>query len=293
MDVGPIIKTILEATGPLSIFASLSSVDKDYKWLAKLLHPDVCRHKDAAKALSIVSDFRHGLKMGFQHIDEAGTVVYNQDNILFKGDPLVLKRSFLYYATFAKMNTPDSKLFKEYLPTDCDIDGVHLRYSTPKRAIPVAHLGKLEAKHVYWIISRMFELASWFIQEGFVHAGFNPDTIYVRPEDHGIICPTFYHMARTGSVLTSISGKYQHFYPPYLFTDKKAVDGLDAALIKKIGIYLLGDKSGVGNKIRKDYGPWIIEFLQSFSKTTRGEYTRFRKLLEEHTDTTKFHELKV
>lgn len=293
MDVGPLIKTILEAPGPLSIFQSLDTIEKDYRWMTKLLHPDVCPHADAARALSKISGFRKGLKNGFDHLDDAGAVVYNQGYILFKGDPQAIKTSFQRYASLMNLRGKDAEFFQGYLPTGCVLEGVQLKLNIPTRAVPISSLGEMEPRHVYWIVSRMLELASWFWQVDMVHGGFNPNTIYVRPKDHGIICPTFYHMVGAHSRMKTISSEFSNWYPPELLKDKKAIDGLDAHLIKKIGIYLLGDPSGIGNKLRGRYGPWVMDFFTAPFESNEVIYRKFRKLLEEHTDTTKFHELKV
>lgn len=293
MEMGSLIEKIMEARGPLSIFQSLDSVDRDYKSMAKLLHPDVCPHADAAIALSTLSGFRKGLKNGFSHKDDAGDVVYSQENIVCKGDPKVLKRSFQHFATLMKLSDEHAKHFQKYLPTGCTLDGVHVKYNTPTRAIPISTLIPLEPKHVYWIVSRMLELSTWFWDVGLVHGGFNPNTIYVRPKDHGIVCPTFYHAVRANSRMKTVSNEFHRWYPSDLFKEKLAINGLDAHLAKKVGIYLLGDPSGIGNKLRGKYGPWVMDFFTAPFQSNEIIYRNFRKLLREHTDTTKFHELKV
>jgi len=173
------------------------------------------------------------------------------------------------------------------------ISETELQFTLAYRAVPLSSLGVVEQKHANWMLSRMFEFASWINQIGYSHAGINPESIYIMPENHGMCCISFYHMTKLDKPLKAISAQYKNFYPPQVFTNKKAESNIDIELSKRTTIYLLGDKSGSGTVLRKTHENEIIDFLQKQGDDTIQNYNEYRDLLRKFFDMKQFHTLSV
>ena len=125
----------------------------------------------------------------------------------------------------------------------------------------------------------MFEFILWLRQVGYAHMGLNPTTVFVVPETHGIIVISFYHMATLGKKAETISAKYKMWYPTSLFTEKIATPDIDLELSKKIALYLLGDKSAAGTKLKmdKEVNQVVLAFLLTKHKNEKDEYGNTEK----------------
>ena len=111
--------------------------------------------------------------------------------------------------------------------------------------------------------------------------GLNPTTVFVVPETHGIIIISFYHMGTLGKKAETISAKYKMWYPTTLFTKKIATQDIDLELCKKIALYLLGDRSAAGTKLKKDkdVNQDVLTFLLTKHENHKDEFVQYRELL--------------
>ena len=124
--------------------------------------------------------------------------------------------------------------------------------------------------------------------------------MYIIPESHGLICGSFYHMTKIGEKLTDISAKYAHWYPSYILDKKtdargrkispKAQFNIDIELSKRTMIYLLGDKSGSGISLKKDYNTDFINFLISTNGNSYETYKTYIDLIHKLYGKPTFHE---
>ncbi len=289
------ISKILSSNNYAELFEDLTQWQDTYKKFVKLIHPDICKEKGAVEASMKLGQFKTEIEKGLKHIDDAGTITYFFDHCVIKGDADLIKLSVNNYNYLMKLKDPASINFHKYLPESLKVvSGTEIIFNFKQRCVPLSVIGTMEHKHVNWVLSRMLELTGWFNQIGYSHAGLNPDSIYCVPETHGIICISFYHMAKLGTKLKTVSGKYQNLYPSQVFTKKIADPNIDIDLCKKTAIYLLGDKSGSGTKLRKTTLPEdVINYLQKQQSIPLEAYEQHRKLLKKHFDTKIFHNLAV
>lgn len=288
-----VISKILNSKSVIDCFYDVTDYKTVYKNYIRLIHPDICKLPGAADATEKLNKFKDELEGGKKHNDDAGTISYGLKTVVITGEPILITRSLENYKYLMSLKDDSSKHFQRYLPVSAKkISDNELEFTLESRAVPLSSLGTLPQEHVNWILSRMLEFASWINQVGFCHAGINPESIYVMPENHGMNCISFYHMGRLGSQLRTISAQYQNFYPPQVFTNKKYESNIDIDLCKRTAIYLLGDRSGSGVVLRKTHNNEIIDFLQKQSYEPAENYKEYRALLKKHFET-KFHVLNV
>jgi hypothetical protein len=151
---------------------------------------------------------------------------------------------------------------------------------------------QLPLHHVNWLLSRLLEFCAWLSQEGYVHGGLHPESIWLVPKTHGIIIGSFYHLKRRGTRISTVSANYQHWYPATVFKDKQAVTQTDLEMCKRTAAYLLGDKSGSGVMLRKTQPPKMVDFLLATHTDAYQCYDEFRHLLKVEFEA-KFHPLKI
>ncbi len=301
MSEKEVIKKILDAATVSDAFKSLDNWPQEYKEYIRLIHPDVCNVFGSMEATAKLNRFRDELHSGKSHNDDAGRVIYafKTVDIVGIGDTDLLKKSLDNYNLLMSLKDEASKHFQKYLPVKGELIaatkmyGTQLRWTLPNRALPVSSLGVLEQKHSNWVLNRMLEFAGWINQSGFCHGGINPDSVYVVPENHGMVCISFYHMVKLDSKMSTISAKYRNFYPDQLFTYKQATSNIDVELCKRTAIYALGDRSGSGVLLRKSHELEIVDFLQRRHDDPIEAYHEHKKIIKKYFDTKKFHVLTV
>lgn len=293
---GEIIKIILLATSPLEVFTNVTSFKSEYIQLARLLHPDKNPgDKNAEAAMTKLNGFKDSLENGYIYQDDVGTVTIKDNVIKIVGDPNRIKESFYSYLSLQSLTDAASMNFKKYLPTKAEHKDGELTLTCAWRVVPMNTITQGE-DHVRWMFSRMLELVSWFESVNFCHAGLNPNSICVVPENHGIQCISFYHSTPIGKNLRSISGEFRNWYPASLLSksgDKTARTSIDLTLIKKTALYLLGDKSGVGVKLKRIYNEKFINFLLENTEEAFPTFDEFRKLVKDVFGKPKFHHLNM
>ena len=129
-------------------------------------------------------------------------------------------------------------------------------------------------------------------QEGYVHCGINPESVFIVPETHGIIITSFYHLSLDDGRLRTISAKYQNWYPTEIFKEKRAKSIIDLELCKRTAAYLLGDKSGLGIKLKKTHNKDFINFLLNSHSNAFECYQAYRKMLKRNFEE-KYHHLSL
>lgn len=294
MSAEEAIDKILNSKSVVDVFYDVNDYKTGYKNYIKLIHPDICKLPKASEASEKLNKFKDELESGKKHNDDAGVVTYALNTVTIVGNKDLLKKSFDNYNYLMSLTDEASKHFKKYIPVSGKmISETELQFTLSFRAVPLSSLGVVEQKHANWMLSRMFEFTAWMNQIGYSHAGINPESIYIMPMNHGMACISFYHMAKLNTPLKTISAQFKNFYPPQVFSNKKAESNIDIELSKRTEIYLLGDKSGSGVVLRKTHENEIIDFLQKQSYVADENYDEYRTLLKKYFDTKQFHTLNV
>lgn len=278
-QVSQLIEKIMHAQSLLALFP-IGNVKKLYREAVKQLHPDLCTMPMAEDALVRLNELRLKHEKGIIITDDAGSIWTQKKIAIFRGDLDLINTSYQHYQSLKQLKSEAAQHFHLYLPQSMEMTDI-LKAEFPFRAIPL-HSLELPQEHVNWVLSRLLELVAWLAQEGFVHGGINPRSIFILPETHGIAIASFYHMKRIGDRLTSISAAYQNWYPKQVFSEKRATPLIDLECCKRIAAYLLGDKSGLGVKLKKTHLGAYINFLLDRHDNAFACYDEYRHLLARH-----------
>lgn len=123
-------------------------------------------------------------------------------------------------------------------------------YSKPEGMIllrdALEHLGgAIHPRHVAWITSRMYSVASFLDHIGWVHGDLSPDTIFIDPREHTIgLLGGWWYGTKAGEKLTALPKRTVNHVPKSLITKKVADPTIDSYLIRVTARELLGDIHG-------------------------------------------------
>lgn len=283
MEAKELISKLQVATFPAQVFTDTVEFQKEYRELSKLIHPDICSEPGASDAFTKLGLFKDELENGKTFKDDCGEYKSNGYWCKFKSDLPNLNWSIENYRLFKQLKSEADINFQRYLPMDCIIasDKTSYEFKFDKRAIPLAGL-ILPQEHINWVISRILEYCAYLSDIGFVHCGLTPESVFIVPETHGIQIVSFYHLTRIGNKMKTVSGKYTNWYPAKVFSEKIATPQVDLEMTKRIGAYIMGDKSGIATRFRKTHNENFINFLTQTHTNAYVCYTEYRKMLEDN-----------
>jgi hypothetical protein len=292
MDAPTLLTSILNSTSPAGLL-SRRHYRQQYLGYLKLLHPDVCHLPGAGDAVARLNDYVAQLKALDQLTDDAGPLRRRDEQTFsFEGDPTLLGQSLNNYRRLTQLPGEAARHFRRYLPAEVRREGDALLVSGPEFLVPLSGL-TLPAEHVAWVLSRLLEFTAWLHQEGFCHAGLHPEALALVPGTHGLLALSFYHLTSLGWPLTTVAGNYLSWYPPATFRDKRATPSLDLSLAQRTALYLLGDPSGHGVKLRKTVDERLINFLIAPQQNAYAALTEWRALLQTVFGKPVFHPLEL
>ncbi|MBO9612908.1 MAG: hypothetical protein J7619_09450 [Dyadobacter sp.] len=270
-DDSGMIGQVLEAT---HYHVLAESTAMTYREILKAVHPDKCKHPRAQEATNhLIEIFRH-FTSGSGFTDDSGRFLTNDHWVRFQGDMQVVAQ--------AKRNQQEvasgaSEHLRRYMPYSWDSDS---SFWFSQRAIPLLNL-TLPQDHVNWVVSRLLEFCMLLHRHtGRAHLGLTPAQVMLVPETHGIAVAGFYHLSTINGRVQTISGAYRHWYPAQMQRDKTATENADLEMVKRIGAYLLGDRSGLGTSLRKTHHREFVDFLLSSDDDSLACYERYREMLD-------------
>jgi hypothetical protein len=284
MNDKEVIDILLKATKPSDVF--VGDWKKLYLQYSKLIHPDACSLPKAGEAMAKMNYYKDVLENGLPYVDEAGAFRVFEKRIVYAvtdDNRKLITKSVNNYKLLMAKHDKSAENFKRYMPESMVLENDKLTINLKDRSVPLTGQ-KLPQNHVNWVFSRMFEYILWLGQIGQVHLGMNPTTVFVVPETHGIIVISYYHMIATGKKADTISAKYKMWYPTNLFMQKIATQDVDLELCKKIALYLLGDKSAAGTKLRmdKDVNQEVLNFFLTKHENKKEDYGEYREILSKN-----------
>lgn len=282
MEVKDVIKKVKESVKLEDIFPDLRKGVVDSRSLLASIHPDRCKLDGAEEAFKKVSEWLQEWKKGGKEFkDESGAFKFNGYEAIYDGkeNTAILVWSAENHKQMLK-RYPEH--FHKYIPNDVYMETTgECKAQFKDRAICLSGL-ELEQKHVNWVLSRMLEFCVMLHDEGRVHAGLNPESVFLVPETHGIVVGSFYHLSERGKKVGTINGKYKDWYPSELFSNKLATERIDLELVKKIAIYLLGDRSGVGTRLRGKVNENFLNFVLKGHSNSLEAYKEYRDMLSKN-----------
>ena len=301
MKAEDLIYKILVSQSYMQIFDELYNWELQLNEMLKEIHPDKCSNPDAAQATAKLLEYKHILKYGITLKDEAGPIKLMLNSIKFLGDPKLLKHSEQKYNKIKNLY-PSNHTFNKYVPGNFkevkEEDGIlYYQADLSHRVIRLDSLAPnntnpIAQEHLNWILSRILEFVSYLNYKGYAHNGINPMTVYIVPETHGIIVPTFYHTLKLGSKLNTVSGYYSNFYPAEIFTDKKVIPIIDVVCIKKTILSVMGNLNPTSFIKSGKYHKAFVRFLQTPHSNIYEMHKEYRAMLDKNFPK-KFYKLKL
>ena len=158
----------------------------------------------------------------------------------------------------------------------------------------LAHLGgKMDPRHVAWVISSLMNAACLFEYNGIAHNGITMDTVFISPEFHSAF-PV------GGWWYGQLLGHEVKYLPPALvrlkglLKDKKADGRLDREAIRTVALTLLGDASGHTLVLDKAVPKPMLTYLRMpATRTAVEDYAAWEKARDASFGPRKFVDLPV
>ena len=105
--------------------------------------------------------------------------------------------------------------------------------------------GRLDPRHVAWVLSSLLNLCCYFQYAGITHNALSPDTCFMSPLDHGVaILGGWWYAARSGERMVAAPASTLEWAPHDLLATRQADIRTDLELVRAIGRELLGDITG-------------------------------------------------
>jgi hypothetical protein len=105
--------------------------------------------------------------------------------------------------------------------------------------------GRLDARHVAWVVSSLLNLCCYFQYAGMTHNALSPDTCFISPLHHSVaILGGWWYAARSGERIAAAPANTVAWGPHDLLDSRQAGIRTDLELVHAIGRELLGDITG-------------------------------------------------
>ena len=327
---------ILALATPEQLFTGeAESAKSQYRLLSKLWHPDLNKAALAASVFAQVNDLYHkgveklragtwetpGLyvfsdvkgkqyqvKYKRKHDFELGEMYVGEHTVTYfidKAQRDLYERARKTIKSFKYANDKMKAEVERYLPT------IHTESETADRLVMVVkkdpdllllrdvldHLkGKLDPKHVAWVLNTMYNTFSYLKYSGLTHNSISLDTYFISPQKHtGALLGGWWYSAAVNDKLVAIPSRTLTYAPHGLTSKKIATPQIDSELIRATGRELLGD--GGGSKLLAD--PGIPNAMLSWLRTAGSgdayrEYEDWsKKVLKSSFGERRFVELKI
>lgn len=230
--------------------------------------PEVEYINDSNQLCSYLFDAKYKTSFGMAYVRNGSVAYVFEDEYLFLID--LFKQNFIEYSDKLRK----SKHFKNYEYSIFRIYPIRapqniLILQLPKDFVPVIYLlnhfnGAIEPRIVAWIISRCFDISMLYRFMDKVANGFDLELLYVDLEEHRVLDlgPMLYSVGRNAR-LTALSSNTISMYPADCLYSKTAKSKCDVALIKALGIRLLGDSTYTGTLLSSSIPKALIQWLTS------------------------------
>lgn len=105
--------------------------------------------------------------------------------------------------------------------------------------------GRLDPRHVAWVVSSLLNLCCYFQHAGIAHNALSLDTCFLSPPDHSVaVLGGWWYAARLGERMAAAPASTLDWAPHDLMTTQRAAIRTDLELVRAIGRALLGDIGG-------------------------------------------------
>lgn len=307
---------------------------KEHRALAKQWHPDVSKHPDADKLFAHINALKDAAKQKDadgswmvpgvieiklrsgstarlkykRKIDfELGTMFYSANTVAF-----LIKPEFKDIARdgadmLTRLSFRDQRMADEmtkYLPDFSEIrntDGDGLFYLAKKTPdvflledVRRALGGKIDPKHVAWIMSGIYNIACYLEYANLTHNGMTSETFFVSPKFHStLLLGGWWYVVSRGDRLAAMPDGTKRFAPADMLKTKASDPRVDLASIKDIGRLLLGDRTGMTLLLSGVPAPMVTFLRSPSSGSARKDYASWVSALEASFGPRRFTEMKI
>lgn len=160
----------------------------------------------------------------------------------------------------------------------------------------LGHLGgRIDPKHVAWIMSSLFNLASFLSITDMTINGITPSTIYVNTLRHSLsLLGGWWYAAEVNKPITTLPPEIFRLAPRSLVANKIANPFLDLESMRAVGRACLGDITGSTFRLRDDIPKPMATFLMLPSSSNAvKDYDAWTKVLTDSFGPRKFVKLEV
>lgn len=315
-------------TDPESLFSAPAAVKDEYRALVKKWHPDaggnavvfdrIAKLYDLAAEKIARGEWHKPGVLDLSTATKAYTVRYQKRHVTETGETYIaktivahaLKTDFSdlvhnaekiiggFKFASAGMKTEVSR----YLPSPrASFEASDRRFMVMQKTEDLillrdllAHVGgKLDPKHVAWVVSSLLNLACYFEYAGITHNAIGLDTYYISPEHHsGALLGGWWYAARTGARMTALPARTTRLAPVDVVTKKIADHRTDLALIRATALELLGNPSWLDleKQVPKALSKWL---RYASSGSAVDDYRDWMRVLKESFGPRRFTELKI
>lgn len=270
---------------------SESEITQTWRVLAKTWHPDANRTPIAGAVFAHLTELRAAALKRAQGCPGAGPAVftfataegrtwqfsYRRRRPIDLGEVMVGPTTLLFRVAPENADLADSAVqrlrtlrfadesmraaMRRHLPvialSETAEDGARVLV-VPKRADHVLladlieHLGgRIDPRHVGWIVNGLLNIACWLSWAGLVHGGIAADAHLVSPEHHdGLLAGGWFYTVAGGMPLAALPPAVADGAPSDVLRDGRADPRLDLEAIRSLGRTLLGDPGGT--RLRRD-----------------------------------------
>jgi hypothetical protein len=158
--------------------------------------------------------------------------------------------------------------------------------------------GKIDGRHVAWILNTLYNLCCYFSYTGIVHHGITIDSYFIDPAQHnGALLGGWWYARPRDSNISVVPNKIYSIMPVRVKNTKKAKIITDLESVKLIGRQLLGDENGIRLMADASVPKPMADFLRDISSSSHEaaieEYRGWGEVLKESYGPRRFVEMKV
>lgn len=319
---------LLKAKKPEDVFpGNLDEAKELYRSLARKLHPDVNKEKDATLIFQRLTEL---YELAVKQI-EAGTFggrsvlsVDGRSVTYLRSRPFELGRVYIgddhvtyivdkEYKTLFENGLANTGIFSyksdkmreeisKYLPRTpksfrTSDNGYGLTVPKDPGLLSLRDViehfdGKLDPRHAAWVGSSLHNLACYLSWAGIGHADISPDTFFISPEKHyGALLGGWWYAAKLGKKITYVPKRTMNWIPWEVKTKKTSNHLTDLELIRATVRESLGDIAGRDlGKAPKEMAVWLRAVASGSAVDT---YKSWMKMLEDAFGKRKFTVLEL
>jgi len=124
--------------------------------------------------------------------------------------------------------------------------------------------GRIEARHVTWIISELLNFACYLnVYCGVIHLSLAPETVFLAPATHQVLpLGGWFYATRRDAPLAALPERTDQLLPMTARRTEMAIPAIDLELIRALGREALGDPAGTRLRLDPNVPPALVDWLR-------------------------------